>query len=681
MKTLIISLLLFFTVNAQFNDSTDAPITTLIVSEGLVIEGLGGATYARIMHKTVANPYPFNGEFRVGALGTWYTWEDSANVDNGDTVYLRTTTMGKSTRNDVYFGTGYHPAPDFYDVWHVSTVENITPSVHYVDVDAEGTGTGEDWTNAYNNILDDIDWDADIEGGDTIYVSGGADSSLYPRQKTPVGQNANPVNFTKQVVVCPSWEANHNGDVWFYSEDTSSTEYTRLFNITYISNVQFRDFTFFSNPPRYKPLYVSGGVSTQYDSLIVFRNCTIKTNGSGKMMNFSYFAKMTVDSCYFDIMDNPYPNDIDPLGWLYGRGGNTITNNRFIYRNSYVNTSGTANEAVTATSTYLRDTRFNTTLPALVANYHQFATLNVDDSTAVHIDSNDVNTLYTTWIYGTPANGLAYTVTDGHRDFIQMNTYGYLNDAYPDEKLTTTIANNIFVYTKPYATEVNAAGLYTSNLAGDQNIYIYNNIFASSAKSSSSPIYFYNNLTDDNTSVYVLNNTIISYAISCGVSFTGTNDFVSKNNLFLVDTTCSYNFYGLADNTLEVDYNIYGEGGGFTDDFTLHPVTSAALSWAEWVALSGSIYDQNSLTMDTDDVVFVDKYGENISDYVTTTGRDLGVDLSVEYPFLATDILGNARTGSWDMGALQFNGDKWLRSSNGRRIFSSDGKAIIMADE
>jgi len=70
-----------------------------------------------------------------------------------------------------------------------------------------------------------------------------------------------------------------------------------------------------------------------------------------------------------------------------------------------------------------------------------------------------------------------------------------------------------------------------------------------------------------------------------------------------------------------------------------------------------------------------------ISAYYTTTGRDVGVDLTSECPEALYDILGNARSGSWDMGALQFNGDKWLRSSNGRRIFSSDGKAIIMADE
>ncbi len=41
-----------------------------------------------------------------------------------------------------------------------------------------------------------------------------------------------------------------------------------------------------------------------------------------------------------------------------------------------------------------------------------------------------------------------------------------------------------------------------------------------------------------------------------------------------------------------------------------------------------------STTGNSTSVTFANKYGLDKSDYYTTTGRDLGVDLSNEYPFL-----------------------------------------------
>ncbi|MBS4034569.1 MAG: hypothetical protein KGZ85_08900 [Ignavibacterium sp.] len=44
-----------------------------------------------------------------------------------------------------------------------------------------------------------------------------------------------------------------------------------------------------------------------------------------------------------------------------------------------------------------------------------------------------------------------------------------------------------------------------------------------------------------------------------------------------------------------------------------------------------------------------------IADYFTATGRDLGTDLT---PLFTTDILGNERTGAWDIGALEYQGSQ-----------------------
>src|SRR5574338_1632324 len=55
----------------------------------------------------------------------------------------------------------------------------------YIDRDATGSKNGTSWANAWNRF-EQINW-ASISAGDTIYVSGGSDSTTYKPSSVNVG--------------------------------------------------------------------------------------------------------------------------------------------------------------------------------------------------------------------------------------------------------------------------------------------------------------------------------------------------------------------------------------------------------------------------------------------------------------------------------------------------------------
>ena len=68
-------------------------------------------------------------------------------------------------------------------------------SKHYVDKNASGQNNGTSWANAWESFSD-IEWDQ-IQPGDTIYISGGTDSTIY-YEELSVGANgitANPITI------------------------------------------------------------------------------------------------------------------------------------------------------------------------------------------------------------------------------------------------------------------------------------------------------------------------------------------------------------------------------------------------------------------------------------------------------------------------------------------------------
>ena len=482
----------------------------------------------------------------------------------------------------------------------------------YVNRDATGTGTGDSWTNAYAS-LDQIEW-AEVSAGDTIYVSGGSDSTVYRTKYTGFADGLNTVvkdapyityASGNPVVICKSWEANHNGDVYLM---TMGSTQAYLFHTKGISNIEFNGIKFYDLRTSWSGysglLYIGGGDTGDIDSMQIFKNCEIVGLGQGTLI-YTAGSEVVYQNCLIRQTYNELEWDQDPFGFSSGRGGYIIDNCRIEYL---------------------------------------------------------VNDL---------VGG-----EDAHRDVLQFSNYG-LNARH--EVVRIQISNNIIL--QPYE-NVNWTGIiYSSTPQTATDWYIYNNIFYSNNTSDGvTPIYLNQpDITNANRmSVHLLNNTFIinsevdgsstPIAIAGGDDVNtdfGVDTIICKNNL--VVTRAPVNIflnlrimYPAGVYYRDFDYNIYAEHGGISGNFT-NGEGFGNFSYRQWK--SGSldtteaiIYDVHSDTMNATLVSFTDEGGTDIADYYSTTGRDRGVDLSAEYPFLATDILGNPRSGTWDCGALEYQG-------------------------
>lgn len=474
----------------------------------------------------------------------------------------------------------------------------------FVNWYASGSNNGISWTNAWNN-LSDIDWD-DISAGDTIYVSGGTDSTTYMPEEiygirvgnTTDGDTWWTFASGNPVVLCPSWEANHNGDVYLA---TSSDNQYQLLKFGNISNIKITGFTFVDrrgDPAATDPSLIQLGNADwgDMDSLIYFEHNHVIANGNAGFI-FLNGSKITVDSNYFEQVDNSKANDQDPFGISSGRGGHTISNNIAIMRNDNVG-------------------------------------------------------------------------TDAHRDGVQFSNFGLgegLGGVYATERLPIFVYNNLIIDTKSGGSSWNSL-IYSSGPYCNASFYIYNNILVSS-KTNASPTAVWigkggvSPWTSYDNSLYVLNNTIILKGDGTADIFSAYNHdtLIAKNNLFVLDTTATkINNLDGADgfpNCYKVfDYNIYALYGGSPPAiFSIDNGNN--ISWTDW---RDTPYDDdiNSSLINSTAVSFDNKYGITPQDYYTTTGRDGGEDLS-EYnwlPEFTNDILGNPRSGTWDIGALEYQG-------------------------
>lgn len=473
--------------------------------------------------------------------------------------------------------------------------------VWYVDRNATGNDTGRDWVNAWTRFDSTGYWGAGnginwsiIEAGDTIYVSGGTDSTVYTPDGpygVALGYGSSPKNtFTggNPVVVTPAWHAGHNGDVYISAYGTQSP----ILSIMNLSNIKFTGFTIIENRTGGSGIIKLGGDDAGLrDSLIFFENNHVVGKGQTEIVYING-TKNTIRNCIIENLANNLPNDQDAITSSGGKGGHTIDGNTIILRNGNVGTGA-------------------------------------------------------------------------HRDGIQFSNMGY--NVPEGQRLTFTISNNFLIDTNPNGTGWNNM-FYNYGWTGTNStrFVIYNNIFVNQKVETGiggvAIGRYYEGSYSEYNSIYFFNNTIISKGTS-GSMFTGwaIDTLVMKNNLFVKDAEAP-NILNLENTQAywnavvrDIDHNHYAEYGGISSPFAV--AGGVNRTWAQW---QSDGFDANGSSSNSTTVTFTNKYSLEKEDYSTTTGRDAGIDLTSEYPFLSTDILGNPRgvNGAWDMGALEFTGSQ-----------------------
>lgn len=492
-------------------------------------------------------------------------------------------------------------------------------TIWYVDRDANGSNNGTSWTNAWKS-LNNVNWTS-VGSGDSIYVSGGTDSTLYKDYAGggtgilifPSSYGLDGRVFTQEVVIAPAWQSGHNGQVYFEPRDNNVQW---LVEIHAISNIKLTGFTFIDTRTNdVGTMFYLGGAGVNdlhyRDSLITIENCYIE--GRGNLIYLSGY-KITIKDCYIHVIDHNYNIEQDPIGISNGLGGHSIIGN------------------------------------TIVSNY-------------------------------------ASETTGNHEDGIQISNIGW-SGMTDYTRRTVTIANNLLIFTSPYGVSWNNLIYnYGWDYTPSVRYLIYNNIMVARKIHTALGGIAIGRLTGDHpNSLYLLNNTIILKNNGTGNPIVNwdLDTMVVKNNLVIVDTTIA-NFYNLATgyNRYDIDYNHYAEYDG-QDNNELFTTRSSTYTWAEWKSAG---YDNHSTVSTSGAVAFANKYGLNKADYYTATGRDAGVDLSAQYPFLATDILGNSRSGSWDLGALEYHEPKtfrramFLHRSVGGNVLGPNGSNTSVAQE
>jgi len=563
-------------------------------------------------------------------------------------------------------------------------------TVWYVDRDATGANTGRSWTDAWTDF-DSVDywgngtginW-AIIGAGDSIYVSGGSDSTVYNTNSPSgivigdIGGLSQNYTFANQVVIANAYHSGHDGDVYLISDADGDDNVLAVGNI---SNIKITGFNIWD-----RRTLTGGGMvklgnadwdlanGGSIDSLIVVDNCHIYAKGFASLITLSG-TKNTISNCMIETQENYFGFEQDQFGINGGRGGHTIINNTMIARYRFANLNHSANGAVTITANSLTDTRLNMTTNAYLGTF-----VMAGDTAYMIVTSNDNDTFNGTggWLVvsdaspsGTPPNGTAYDHnTDAHRDGIQQSNVGYPYGAdslwrLNNERLTNTIANNLYIDYYPEGTGMNNMIYnYGWTVTTDARFNIYNNILVNRKNADgiggiAIGRYYVGSYSEWN-SIYILNNTIISGGTSGSMfTFWSADTLVMANNLWIKDTEAPNilnleNGQSLWENVVRyIDYNRYFESGGQSNPFAANV---DSVNWADW----NDNFDQHSDYRNSTEVTFTSKYDTNKVSYYTTAGRDSAIDLSATYPFLSTDALGNSRSGTWDIGALEYQDGAW----------------------
>jgi hypothetical protein len=206
---------------------------------------------------------------------------------------------------------------------------------HFVDKNAIEKNNGSSWRNAWVNFHN-IDWSS-ISPGDTIFISGGNDSTIY-NEMLSIKSNG---SADKRIVVMKGKDAGHNGNVIIDGEGTikngimiSKSSYIvikgielrnskrGLIKITHSNYILIEDCRM--------QIYGRAGVFIQYSTGSEVRNCNIETGSYVGIQTDGIYSQYTVNNVYnhnYIVINNSEPSGHDDCIQSYKDNNLTIHSN------------------------------------------------------------------------------------------------------------------------------------------------------------------------------------------------------------------------------------------------------------------------------------------------------------------------------------------------------------------
>jgi hypothetical protein len=204
------------------------------------------------------------------------------------------------------------------------------PNIYYVGKNATGNGSGSSWAN--KQIYTSFDW-TQVQGGDTVYFDGGTDSVTY------TSLTLTSILPTSQVVITNGKDAGHNGKAiflrsgsWSYGNPFAAFTLAHCQNIKLV-NLIFKVITDTPDDNGCVIYFTYGGFAKIDPCNNVIDNCHLISDGNvAGILSIEGETKDTVKNCLIEYLDNTSTYEMDGIGFGFGGGGHTITENTIILR-------------------------------------------------------------------------------------------------------------------------------------------------------------------------------------------------------------------------------------------------------------------------------------------------------------------------------------------------------------